>query len=102
MSHVVLLPEAEADIADAVEDYERKSPGLGRRFLSLTESRLALLAAYPRMAVEVPPGVRRLLLKPFPYGAFYRLYQNEELVVVFAVLQLEQDPQRLAERLRTE
>ena len=100
MSLVLFTPEVEADILQATTDYERKSEGLGRRFVSVVESRIALLAVYLRMAVELPPGVRRLLLKPFPYGVFYRLYRDDEVVGVFAVLHLEQNPRTLSERFR--
>ena len=47
MPHVVIRPEAEADVAEAFAWYEERRPGLGDRFLLSVEAVLAAIERYP-------------------------------------------------------
>ncbi|WP_437945584.1 type II toxin-antitoxin system RelE/ParE family toxin [Sorangium sp. So ce296] len=80
MRAVLVRPAAAADIARAYAWYERERDGLGEEFL--TEVRAAMQAAVEApMAYEVlHRQTRRVLVRRFPYGLFFRLMNG---VVVF-------------------
>jgi plasmid stabilization system protein ParE len=87
---LVSEPQADLDIEGAFQWYEREQPGLGLDFLD------ELRAAYDRI-VEGPlkyqhlrSGVRRALLRRFPYAVYFAVEQT--VIVVLAVLHVSRDP----------
>ena len=94
--HVVIRPEAEADLAEAFAWYEERRPGLGDRFLLSVEAVLAAIERYPESFPVVYAQVRRALLRRFPYGVFYTV--KESAVVVLAVFHCAREPRRWQER----
>ncbi len=83
-------PRADLDIEAAFLWYEKEQPGLGLEFLD------ELRAAYNRI-VEGPfkyphlrSGVRRELLKRFPYVVYFAV--EHTVIVVLAVLHASRDP----------
>lgn len=88
--------EAEVEAAEAAQWYESRSQGLGRVFLDLVEQTLAEIADGPRRFPEVYRGVRRALVKRFPFGIFFRLRRDR--LTVLAVMHLSRHPRRWRER----
>jgi plasmid stabilization system protein ParE len=81
---------AERDLAAIHAWYETQRQGLGSRFLGAFESLLARLAESPMQFPELMEGMRRALLRRFPYGVYFTLDQST--IVVRAVLHLHRDP----------
>lgn len=83
---LIVRPEAEADIIDAVVWYENQKAGLG--FEVTAEIRMAVNRAleHPRAHVLLRkyPEVHRVLAHRFPYRIFYIV--RSDAIVVFAVL----------------
>jgi toxin ParE1/3/4 len=77
----ILRPAAAADVEGAYRWYENQRPGLGEEFLAALGASLEMIAAHPLAAPVVHKDIRRLLSRRFPYGVFYRLVE-EEIVVV--------------------
>jgi plasmid stabilization system protein ParE len=75
--------DAEADAQEASAFYTGRAPGLAADFTAEMDRVLALLAETPRIGVPVGGGLRRLLLRRFPYYLLYRL--EEEVILVLAV-----------------
>jgi toxin ParE1/3/4 len=96
---IVILAGAESDLFEAWKYYEQLIPGLGERFDDAVEEGLGYLAQFPRSAPRYAQEFRRLVLRDFAYGIFYRLH-GERLVVV-AALDLRQDPGSIQRRLGT-
>lgn len=87
---VRLRPEAEADVRDAYRWYEERVRGLGSEFLRAVDAALASIERTPEAYPIVYEGVRRALLRKFPYGLFYVIEPNR--VVVLACFHARRDP----------
>jgi plasmid stabilization system protein ParE len=72
---------ASADVKAAYSWYEDQRTGLGEEFLEGLSQAEALAAALPLACPRVHRNTRRALLKRFPYGLYFRL-ENDELIVV--------------------
>ncbi|HEU0078880.1 MAG TPA: type II toxin-antitoxin system RelE/ParE family toxin [Longimicrobiaceae bacterium] len=83
MKPVGFTEEAEADAREASAFYAGRSPGLEGEFTAELDRVLALLAENPEIGVPVSGGLRRLLLRRFPYYLLYRV--EEDVILVLAV-----------------
>ncbi len=81
---------AEDELNDAAQYYERGSPGLGAAFLAEAERVVQEILRFPESAPEVKPGVRRRLLRRFPYGILYAVREQE--IRILAVMNLRRRP----------
>ena len=81
MKPPILRPAAAADVEGAYRWYEDQRAGLGEEFLAAVQAGLEMVAAHPLAAPVVHRDTRRLLLRRFPYGVFYRLVKDEIVVV---------------------
>jgi len=93
---IVVRPAAAADIDEAFVWYERRRPGLGDEFLAAIQSSLEGIAAQPTLYAVIHRDTRRALLVRFPYGVFYRLYND--VVVIVACLHGQRDPKQWRSR----
>jgi plasmid stabilization system protein ParE len=94
---MVIRPEAEADIAAAYFYYEAASDGLGAEFLRAVEAALAIVERTPELYAVVYRGVRRALLRRFPYGVFFLV--EGETIIVLACLHARRDPAQWQRRV---
>jgi plasmid stabilization system protein ParE len=90
MRRLVFRPEAAQEIGDAAAWHEDQREGLGVRFLAEVERFLDHIAENPHACGEVEPGVRRGILRRFPYGIYYST--DDDAVVVLAVLHFSRHP----------
>lgn len=82
---VRFLPEAEAEHLDHVAWFERQVPGLGARYLADVDETLARIAEAPhRMAQLDGSGIRRALLRRFPYALYYAIRDQAPLIIAVA------------------
>lgn len=83
---LIVRPEAEADITDAVVWYDSREPGLGLELLSELDSAIARALKNPRVfpVLRRNPVVRRVLTRRFRYRIFF--IDREDSLVVFAIL----------------
>lgn len=65
---IVLRPEAEADLAEAVTWYETRAQGLGAEFLRSLDAAIALIQRHPTSCPVVFGTARRAVLRRFPYN----------------------------------
>jgi plasmid stabilization system protein ParE len=87
---LIITEEAEEDLADAKAWYDRQRQGLGERFVLCVEAALDQIRRAPGAATEVYPGVRRVVVRQFPYGVFYRV--DPDQIAVIAVYHSRRDP----------
>lgn len=64
-------PEAELEVETIAWEYEQARPGLGVAFLGELERLYGQIDRFPRSGHEVLPGVRRAVVKRFPYLVYY-------------------------------
>jgi plasmid stabilization system protein ParE len=89
---LVIVPRAEAEMQAAFEWYESQSVGLGAELVRALDAVLQRIQREPTLYAVVRPGVRRALLRRFPYGVFYAEYPDR--VTVLAFVHARQDPRR--------
>ena len=85
-----------ADLLSAHDWYEQRSPGLGKEFVRMVDAAFAGIARQPLLFPPGHRGLRRVLLRRFPYAVYYRV--DDDAIRVIAVLHAAMDFSRLAER----
>jgi plasmid stabilization system protein ParE len=78
---LIYHPDAEAELLEAVRFYERSVPGLGDRFLHEFDAAVAIQEAPGRWHI-VEAGVRRYVMRRFPYGIYYRIEGDQLRILV--------------------
>ena len=81
---VQVRSRANVDIKDAAAWYEAELDGLGSNFLGEVRAALRGLTHSPHRYAEIAPGVRRVLIRRFPYSVYFRILDYD--VIVLAVL----------------
>ncbi len=87
---IVFRPAARQDLLGVCAWYEQRRPGLGDHFEAAVERTLDMISGAPASFPTVHRDVRRALVRPFPYGVFYRI--RGEAVHVLAVMHGRRDP----------
>ena len=93
---IKVLDEAEDDLRDGRDFYDRQEPGVGDYFaaaLAADIDSLILFAGIHPLAFSF----HRALSKRFPFGIYYRV--EDAVVRVYAVLDLRRDPAWIRHRL---
>jgi plasmid stabilization system protein ParE len=98
MIRLILRPSAEEDIYSTRDWYEAEEPGLGARFVAELGNSLRRIQALPLQFPDVGRGVRRALLRRFPYAVYFIL-PDERRAVVLAVLHQRRHPGAWKKRL---
>lgn len=78
MKIVEFAPAARAELDEAADWYERERPGRGQRLYTAVERAVRLVAAFPTAGPTFPEidperGVRRLIVRGFPFVLAYRV-----------------------------
>jgi plasmid stabilization system protein ParE len=93
---LVLRHEAEADILEAFRWYESKRVGLGEDFVDEVDAGFVRVLEAPGSFPVVYRGLRRIVLKRFPYVVYFR--HETEVAQVFGVLHGRRDRNVLRRR----
>jgi toxin ParE1/3/4 len=91
MKPVRLLQPARQEMLDAVNYYELQAPALGEDFLNRIESALIEISNDPERWPLIFSGIRRRLIRRFPYSILYRV--DSDAVVVLAVMHQKRRPE---------
>jgi plasmid stabilization system protein ParE len=91
------LSPAQRDLAEAVEYYERASPGLGLEFLDEVERTVSRILLNPEAWTRVGEHHRRCRARRFPYGLLYTV--ERDVVIITAVMDLRRNPETWKKRL---
>ena len=83
---LLMLPEAEDDVARAVAWYELQRPGRGQDYADAIEASLRSIEAFPRIGGMVSPAVpgreiRRVVVQSFPYSIFYEVDGDDTIIL---------------------
>ena len=78
---MIILPDAQADLQNAKEWYERQRGGLGAAFILAVEEALERFSRNPEMHPIVHQSVRRAIIRQFPYAVYY-LIEADEIIVL--------------------
>jgi toxin ParE1/3/4 len=83
-------PRADLDVDAAFGWYENERSGLGLEFLDELRTVYDRMVDGPLKYQELRSGIRRALLRRFPYAVYFVI--EGAVVVVLAVLQATRDP----------
>ena len=83
---------AALEIVEAYEWYQEQHPGLGFEFLEALDEQFQAIIQSPQLYAQIHRGVRRALLRRFPYGVFYA--SKGEIISVLAVVRTSRSPRR--------
>jgi plasmid stabilization system protein ParE len=97
MAQVSLTVAAQADIREAFFPYEERRQGLGLEFLLQVDETMTRIAGNPLQFPQVLPGVRRALMRRFPFAVYF--LEGEPTTVV-AVLHQRRHPGSWEKRLQ--
>lgn len=101
MSYQVKVDQsATAELDEVMDWYEGQKTGLGVDFLLKFYNAVTFLKENPRLYPEVYQSFRRVLMKKYPYAIYYAIAEANKEVVVLAVWQTSQAPDKLRKRLR--
>ena len=89
-------PEAEAELIEAVDFYEKAQPSLGEESSLEVFAAIRSVLSYPDAWPVLEDDVRRCLVHRFPYGVLYSV--DGELIHVLAVMHLHRHPGYWKER----
>ena len=83
-------PLAKREYEDAFEYYEAQEEGLGESFRCAVWAAIAVLERHPEIGEEVRPGIRKILLRRFPYKLIYSV--TDDAVYIIAVAHGHREP----------
>jgi plasmid stabilization system protein ParE len=92
---LVVRPEAETEIREAFEWYERRVSGLGSDFLLNVDASLHSILRNPQQFPVIHKDLRRALILRFPHQIFFLLETHR--IVVLAVFHAKRSPKRWME-----
>src|SRR5438552_12684115 len=78
---LIVRPEAEAELLDAAQRYQRQREGLGVEFLSALDLTFDAIRQRPTWFPFAHADVRRALVKRFPYAVYFLLDSRKVTVV---------------------
>lgn len=87
---LIIRPEAESELLDAIDWYEARSPGLGSELLRCIDACFQRIFRNPELYPVVHRKVRMAIVRRFPDLVLYRL--GKESISVIAVFHAKRDP----------
>lgn len=91
--NLLIRPEAEDEINDAIDWYESKQVGLGFDFLMHLQGYFEILKTeIPIFQIKRKPSYRELPLVRFPYVIIYEVIDNT--IIIYSIFNTNQDPNR--------
>jgi len=87
---LILKPEAENDLGEAIEYYQSKRKGLGLKFLKCVQKFFDRITKNPLHYPLKSNQFREAYIQKFPYVIIYEIIDNE--IVVFSVFNAHQNP----------
>lgn len=85
--NVRFLDPVKLEIAEAIDFYEQRQPGLGKKKLAeAVQQTLSRITADPTSYERVSKTIHRLRVSEFPYAFIYSVEPDEILVIAFMQL----------------
>lgn len=88
---IILDWEADAEAEEARQWYAEKNPAAAKRFVAALRAAIRLMAEDPERWAEFQVGVRRVMLKKFPYAVVFTVEPTR--VLVLAVMHFSRHPE---------
>jgi plasmid stabilization system protein ParE len=82
--NVIIGALARQEIIDGTEWYENQQRGLGVRFKTEIKYTIDRIVLFPDINTEIAIGIRRCLVKTFPYMVIYSINKNTLEIIAVA------------------
>ena len=80
---IVYHPDAEKELIEAAQFYERSVANLGGQFLDGADQAIGAILKAPERWRILDGDVRRYLMPRFPYAIYYRVLPDEVRILAF-------------------
>lgn len=94
---IVFDSRAVEDIDAATQWYSEQQTELALEFLNTLDETFERIANYPQAYYEVESGIRRALMKKFPYCIYYII--SSDRITILAILHARRAPDTWQQRL---
>lgn len=95
--NIRILDEAQQDLKEGAEFYDKQSKGLGIYFIDILLADIESLSHLAGVHINFN-SYFRLLSKTFPYAIYYRI--NGDYIDVYAVLDCRKNPNKTQDKLK--
>jgi plasmid stabilization system protein ParE len=96
---MLLTVEADRDKETIIDWYETIRPDLGLDWLNEYDRVEAVIASNPYLYEENLLFIRRALLQRFPYTVYYRIDEEEQIIIILGILHQRQDRNEILRRI---
>jgi len=96
--NVVILEEAENDIADGIIWYESAQIDLGKDFFKSIDESIAFISVNPQCSQEIYKNIRRLIIRKFPYGIYYKVNLLTKEIEIIGVIHFKRNVRIMKQR----
>ena len=83
-------PQAQVELEQAIEYYESCQEGLGYDFAIEVHATIQNIVNFPATWPKLQSGIRRCLVRRFPYGVLYSMEPGG--ILILAVMHLHRSP----------
>lgn len=97
--NVSILSEAEIDIDNAYIWYELRQINLGNKFYKKVEESVHFISNNPYCCGDIYKGIRRFIIKKFPYGIYYKVNFESKNIQIIGVIHFKRSSHIIKKRL---
>jgi len=83
---LIITDDADNDIENAMDWYENKQKGLGKKYLLSVKACVKLIVKNPFAFAKIYVQIRKANTNKFPYSLYFRINEISKELVVFAVI----------------
>ena len=80
---LIYHPDAEAELIEAAQFYERRVPTLGAQLLDATDRAVRVIQEAPEQWSVIEADVRHYIMPRFPYSIYYRILSDHLRILAF-------------------
>nr|WP_315476022.1 type II toxin-antitoxin system RelE/ParE family toxin [uncultured Undibacterium sp.] len=97
MGKIEFIAEARTEFLAEVAYYNKQRTGLGAKFIDAVEKAVALALVFPDAGSSFSNGVRRIVVKGFPFALIYKPLAGN--IIIFAIAHQSRRPGYWRERV---
>ena len=100
MNTIKFLRIANTELLETFNWYEEQGLGLGYQFIDAFNKSINLISTFPEIYNEIQFGIRRCIIKKFPYGILYKFYEKKNEILVIAIYSFKREPNYWIDRIQ--
>jgi len=97
---LIVTDDADNDIENAMDWYESKQKGLGKRYLLSVKACIKLIVNNPFAFAKIYLQIRKANTKKFPYSIYFRVNDESNEIIIFAVIHNSRNEKNWKKRIK--